>query len=202
MEFNSRNIEECLRKCPPYLHIKDRIDEIENISMPFFVTAFNKLLDTGRFPSMRVFTSRYLSDNIKVISSKVKNAKEAGGLMGRLSRVYPSLVREFHLFLMLQENQTLKDHNAKIVRDTELDKSGIDVLITVREKPFGIKIFQGTVNSRRWKKIKEKYRDSHSKDIEVINAIFVWKKGKDVNNYLLYRPEDAEEIAQKVVKSA
>ncbi len=188
-----------LAESKPYKHINVRIDSVENLRLPSFVHCFNSIIDEGEIPTFDSFTSKYLADNYLRLTRNLK-ADEVKGLLGRLSRVYPSLIREYQLYLILKDDKRLKACAAKVFRDTEVDKAGIDVIIEIGSRKFGLKIYQGTRSSLQWRKRKNQSRDHFPKDIEPINVVFKPKNGKALNEYWLFREKTATKVVDLILK--
>lgn len=77
------------------------------------------------------------------------------GLMARVYRMYPSLVREYHCYLLLQDRGAFD----LVLRGRELDQKGVDYLILQDGAAFGVAAYIDTPRSKMFrgrKKVRHK----------------------------------------------
>ena len=135
---------------------KEYNDKIENfVRLPKFVIYFwNYVINKQQIPTQEQFKDGYI--NSKVVQKVISNFDliEIEGLRCRLNRVFPSLVRDLILSLQLRENKILKDNEAGIRYNIQLDLKGIDILVIYRGIYYGVRCFADTPRSRDYKSIK------------------------------------------------
>lgn len=72
------------------------------------------------------------------------------GLMARVYRMYPSLVREHHLFLLLEHAGRFD----LVLRERKLDSAGVDYLILQDGQAYGVQAYVDTPRSRMFRRKK------------------------------------------------
>jgi hypothetical protein len=197
----SSDIEYVLSHSEPYQYIGLRVDSIERTKFPMFVQTFNDMIKTGSIPSSSEFVSTYIGNNIDKISNKIKSKESVDGLMARLNRTYPSIMRELHLFLLMREDGGLSSVGAIVDRNIELDKDGIDIQVTIKDKIFAIRIYQGTQRSVAWRKLKDSKKGAQDKlsNKIVIDAILNKENTRLVNGYWLFSNEYANTLIERIL---
>lgn len=141
-----------------YLPTKEPTNEyVEGANIPYMNWIFiNLLIDRGRLPTPTDFFTEYLSvywDTPIVEDLMAKGYKSQ--LRGRLFRTYPSLLRDIHFGMSLQQLGF-----GEVVYNSKLDgKLGIDLLIIHGGVKFALHLYVGTQNSKQHRehKLKENY---------------------------------------------
>lgn len=87
------------------------------------------------------------------------------GVCARLLRAYPSLIREFHLYLLCQESKKFKNVAYSLSKDFY---DGLDLRIDTEKGTYYVSVFVNTARSIEHKKAKDLRHDySHVKEIKL-----------------------------------
>lgn len=196
--LNEKKLIQGLESGPPYDYINTRIDQTERLRFPSFVKCFNELVGKGIIPTFDMFCCQYMAENFDELS-KLIQPEWIEGMIGRLSRTYPSLLREFQVYLLLRKHPALMKIKAKVSRGHKMDMQGIDVMIERGGKRVGLRIFQDSRRSRQFKKAKDK-RAKFDSNIQTLDVPFKEAEANRVNNYWLFKHETVDKVAKEIVK--
>lgn len=136
----------------------DRNCLAEHTRLPHFSEAFFQCINEGWFPDCRQFLIKYIKIN-KVILDKL--CQQSNGkltkrdILCRAKRSYPSLVRDYHFYLLV------KDHNLfdNVSQNQVDDANGIDCTITKGSNQYYIHLYVDSPNSRAFR---DKKNNRHS----------------------------------------
>ena len=119
----------------------------EKIQLPIFATLFYYFVAKHQtFPTQAAFIKSYFAMH-KDYLEKVIPREKIPALYGRLSRCYPSLVRDFHFYHLLKESDNLNSVLFCLKYDLQ---AKIDVFINSHEQWFGIQLRTKTQNSNNF----------------------------------------------------
>ena len=185
-------------------------NRVAKTQFPYFnVNFYNFILENKRLPTQEEFFDYYIELN-KFKSIKFNNSVTSilklddeylEALKIRLyKRVYPSLIRDLHFNLMLQD-YTLFDVNFNLYYDSF---EGIDSAISgvnLRNN-YGVSLYLDTKNSRGFREKKHKYRHDY-KNNEFVNIEypiypFGGDEGQKINNFYLYSVKEVRELEAEI----
>lgn len=81
-------------------------------------------------------------------------------IIARILRTYPSLIREFHFFLMLTKEKCFQS----VIYSCQYDMKGRDIIIKHGSKEFEVSLYVDTKRSRFYKTIKNLRRHLYGKN--------------------------------------
>lgn len=104
--------------------------------------------DFGRIPSQEEFVESYMNQDFGNVPREY--------VLCRVSRTYPSLVRDWHLRMLLEERFG-KDN---VYHSKALDTSGVDFKVTYKGETFYIHAFVDTPRSWHFHRLKRRKVDA------------------------------------------
>lgn len=194
IKLTSKDIESQLREIN--LFFDKFIDvEVENDNkLPPVITYFYDFVKTNnKIPKQFDLWKEY-KKNVYV-SQIIKNPIKNEALKSRIFRIYPSLVRDIHFAILLKE----KSKNCTVIYNNELDFFiGIDILISYKDKLYGINLY---VNTERAKLYRGKKYNRHSKTDNVISIDIPvnFEDSYRVKDFYLYGKKEIELIKNKLI---
>ena len=187
-------IEKFLSCGKPYYHQSNKNLLIESMNLPSFCETFNGFLDSDRLPSEDEFIDKYLENHLAKIVEKTDNKDEIDGLIGRLSRTYPSLLRELHFYCLVREHPWFKDKIMK--RSNELDMMGSDFVILHDGNEYHIRVYLETYRGLNYLNQKNK---ANTDDITHIIDVGLRKENSfTLNNYWMFDDTNVQKIIDKI----
>ena len=187
--MTSAELEARLAEYP--LSFDEATDEIEWTRFPSMLAVFRRLCD-GPLPPKQAdfvyaFAATYSQSHRHLFTPENRRATVA-----RLKRAYPSLVRDNHLFLKLQEAFE------RVERDDTLDEfSGVDFVIHQAGRVFHIHAYTNTRRGRQWRQTKQ---DRHAADpnVTIIDFALNLNEAKPVGQFLLYSDRTVARLRTEV----
>jgi len=171
------DIEECITRIdylpPPPC---DHENPVERMSIPMVADSFySYLFEYDTIPSKEELVKKYLQDNseelykVESVIGNVGNPQEHKSfmlsLLGRLYRTYPSLIRDYHCYIMLYYSKMFDWVWYSTYNDT---MNGVDIMVGYRGKKIGLNLFIGTPRSMEYRKLK---KDRHPQsDFDMIDV--------------------------------
>jgi hypothetical protein len=151
--------------------------------LPPIVMAFYQLVVVDdALPSLARLTAYFHRLN-KVSLSKEEKAR----VDGRIYTAYPSLVRDLHFLLLLQEEGL----NARYSMQSDLN--GVDIWIRDGNQEFGLAIFRNTTRAQEYREKKKNKTDVDL--IEVVSEV-----NTSTNKITLLCREQAESVKELISK--
>jgi len=182
------------------------VDEIvENSKLPSWAAVFYGLILTrNSLPTASNFSLSYLKKyfdfNEEQRLVRLKSNKEVvlkrDGVEARLLRSYPSLVRDFHFYLMCSRSNYFDEVSYSLKEDYF---EGIDIKIVHGAKQFSVSLLTDT---KRGNSFKSKKVNRH--DVPPVNEIIIRFKlhekatRKVVSNFFLYSEKHLEDLKIKI----
>lgn len=162
--LSTHTIEEQLRnyRLEP---MKVYVEECEHrMSLPYFMTAFNSFINVSkRIPSQNEFVAYYFMLNKAFFAKQNYTNEQKQGIIARIIRSYPSLIRETHFTALLAES------GMKVVYDESMDvDKGIDQVVEFMGERFFIHCFVQTPGSRRHRRMKDKRHNFGKNNIDLV----------------------------------
>lgn len=144
---------------------------VENLQLPHLVYPFYSLVFRHKaVPHPEELIREYFwvydeffddVDGERLIYDQSSVSKAA--IISRLLRAYPSLIRDFHFYLMLVEQK----HFDKVKYSCKNDICGIDITIEHNGNKYNVSLFADTPRANLYRTIKEKIRHAFMRDIEL-----------------------------------
>lgn len=184
-----------------YSEYRDYKDEngVEKTQFPPINFVFYKyVFENDSIPSPQNVIDSYFElyeDNIKVVDG---NAEMNGviynlnALKARILRTYPSLLRDFHFYLMLKECNSFD----KVTYSCADDIKGIDITIVHRNQKYIVSLFTDTKRSWSFKKIKNIFRHRYGKN--EIKVPMVLDEADKCGDFMLYKKSDVKNVTDKI----
>lgn len=160
-----------------YRHCKDE-NGVEKTQFPSIIYSFYSIVfNSNRIPEPRELLEAYYILNSKELSVKegiviYKNRSfKKADLDARILRTYPSLIRDYHFYLMLVETACFD----KVIYSCKNDVNGIDITIVHNDKKYVLSLFVKTSRSTHYKAIKNTYRHDYDENeiqlpLDLMNA--------------------------------
>jgi len=176
-----------------YRFIKDK--KVEDAVLPPIVFAFYAyILLKERIPKpfelvnwyYRINDFRYTEDTVNW-NGKVYSRD---GINGRVLRSYPSLVRDYHFFLLLTESGLFDN----VTYSFQEDRNGKDILIVQNGIEYQVSLFVATRRSLAFKEIKNTCRHTYENEIQVPLLL---GDAQQCGDFYLYSQKDIDFIKTK-----
>lgn len=177
-----------------YYAKQNALDEkgVESTEWPPIVYPFYQiLLSEHRIPFVHVLLDAYYKTYADQITISEEQVYFQGKLFlkkdvdGRILRTYPSLIRDFHFYLMLLEDGCFEE----LIYSCRADIDGKDVIVRNNDFEYQISLYVNTKRSREYKKKKNEYRHKYGVEIQLPLNMRTARKCGDI---YLYRPTDVE----------
>lgn len=164
--------------------IQFRNNNVEwGIQFPMFLYPFYKWVFVNKdVPKQIDFYKYYLKENDVFFKENNFSNEIVLGLKARIFRTYPSLVRDLHFSLFLNENF----EEASVIYNRKLDvEEGIDILIQYQECFSAINLYTNTTRAHIGRKKKEK-RHSRFINVDYIELPVEFKGSEECGQFFLY----------------
>lgn len=174
-------------------------DGVEKTRFPSIIFAFyNIIFIQSKIPTPTEILDEYYRLNANVLTIKngivtyQNKCFKKVDLDARILRTYPSLVRDYHFYLMLVEERYFD----KVIYSCKNDISGIDLLVQKQGKEYVVSLFIKTKRSKLFKEIKNTFRHRYgSNEIQLPLNLETAEKCGD---FFVYSSCHVEEIKQKI----
>ena len=181
----------------PYRCEKD--DMVENTQFPPIIFAFYSFIFyKHKIPTPEELIDNYFSINGKEITTYENNVIYRGikykrnALIGRILRTYPSLIRDFHFYLLLVKENCFD----KVIYSCKTDIEGKDIIIKHKGKEYQISLFVKTRRSNLFKNIKNKFRHKYSNEIQIpLDLEHIEKTG----DFFLYSKQHIDTVKKHII---
>ena len=115
-------------------------------------------------------------------------------LKARILRTYPSLLRDFHFYLMLKECGSFD----KVTYSCADDIRGTDITIIHKKKKHIVSLFTDTKRSWSFKKIKNIFRHKYGQN--EIKVPMVLDEADKCGDFMLYKQKDIKYVQKCIFK--
>lgn len=173
---------------------------VEKTQFPSFVYAFyNYVFSQWVIPTPIKFLNEYYSlncDELFVNAGMVTyqdSTYEKLDLDARILRTYPSLIRDFHFYLMLIEARCFD----KVIYSCQKDIEGKDLLIKHNGKEYVVSLFVQTKRASFFKKVKNAFR--HQYGANEIQIPLDLSTANKCGEFFIYSSEDVEKIRSIII---
>lgn len=167
---------------------------VESARLPSFVKLFYRFIaEGGCIPNEMFFTETYLNTyffktkkGLYYLKPSYNQMHETQyftreGLEGRILRAYPSIIRDFHFFLLCVESHKFD----RVIYSTYLDlRKGIDLKIIKDNECYAVSLYVETNRSKMYKQ--QKYKRHDYSGLKEICISLDLSKAKKVGNFALY----------------
>lgn len=167
---------------------------VENTLLPPMIRTFYELFFAGYFPSAKTFVKTYLRNYFNPVDDENIQLKETGtilnkkGVIARVYRAYPSLVRDFHFYMLCSESKKFQTVQYSLNNDY---KKGVDLTIKYKNVVFSIALL---VDTKRGNDFKHKKYSRHNYNglHEICVRINPFDESTRVGQYSLYNKSHLE----------
>lgn len=176
-----------------------RNDKAEwRIAFPMFLTPFYKYVyNTNSVLDQNDFYNYYLSENKFFFVANKFDLEILEGLKARIYRTYPSLVRDLHFSLFVNE----KFEEARVIYNRKLDvEEGIDLLIKLKDKFYAINLFTDTTRAHIGREIK-KSRHTPFENVQYVELPVKFNGSFICGNFFLYGEAELNEIKKIIYQT-
>lgn len=183
-----------------YVNYRDfKNPNVENTRFPSIIFAFyNIVFNLNKIPSPEELIKEYYTINsddfilqgesiIYYDKTFLKKHIDA-----RILRTYPSLVRDYHFYLMLVQSNCFD----KVVYSCKTDISGKDIIIKHNNIEYQISLFVETKRSGFFKNIKNKYRHLYENEIQLPLDL---NKAEKCGDFYVYGLKEVEKIKNLIL---
>ncbi len=182
----------------PYRCEKD--DTVENTQFPPIIFAFYAFVFyKQKIPTPEELVDSYFSTNEKEIAickdSIIFRGKEykKKALIGRILRTYPSLIRDFHFYLLLVRENCFD----KVIYSCKTDIEGKDIIVKHKGKEYQISLFVKTRRSNFFKDIKNKFRHKYSNEIKIPLEL---ENREKTGDFYLYSKRHIDTVKKHIIQ--
>ena len=184
-----------------YKMCKDEVG-VEKVKFPHINFAFYKyLFERDEVPSPEEILVLYFDlykQHFKVIEEQdtvyYKNKKYSlKALKARVLRTYPSLIRDFHFYLMLKKENIFD----KVTYSCADDINGKDITVIYKDEKYIVSLYTNTRRAQEFKKIKNEFRHKYGKNEIKIPLDF--DNAYDCGTIKLYPQKDVEYVKETIL---
>ena len=168
---------------------------VEKTQFPSVIFAFyNIVFNHSKIPSPSELLDEYYSiysseiitnENFVTYKNRVFNKQD---LDARILRTYPSLVRDYHFYLLLVETGCFD----KVIYSCKNDIAGKDLLVCHYGKEYVLSLFVKTRRSDFFKTIKNSFRHNYGKN--EIQLPLDLNKATKCGDFFVYDNNDVEKV--------
>lgn len=173
---------------------------VENAKLPSIAEVFYEKIFLREIPSPEKLYREYLSkhfskeDNGRYRLNNTNKAYDEKGIKARVYRAYPSLLRDFHFYILCYSSGLFESVEYSFLVDT---REGIDLFVTYKGNRFAISLFVNTRRSLEYKKKKYKRHD-YSNLKEICISINPFDRKSYVGDYALYGESHLQEMIREM----
>ena len=175
---------------------------VEDLVLPPITLIFYSCIyKTGFLPSDSELVEEYLNQKeffsyvpeskVEVTYSGKCTVVSLDGLVGRILRTYPSLVRDFHFYLMARESNLFSAVRYSVTDDYG---KGVDIKVQYNDKWYNVGL---CLSSKRSLFYKAKKAFRH-RPTDIIHIELQQSEANMVGDYMLYTKKHLEQIIQRV----
>ena len=183
--------------------VKDEL--VERSKMPSMAGVFFSLLFlNGEIPSEDLFFEQYLTrcfNRLDRVTCELKaafkgtnkhNIFSIQGVRGRVLRTFPSLIRDFHFYVLCSQSGVFE----RVVYSLATDcLKGLDLEIWHGGKQYFVSLFTNTARSNAFKS--QKYR-RHEYGVSEICISIDWTSRNQIGAFWLYGEEHLNQVVREI----
>jgi len=183
--------------------VKDQL--VENSQLPPIALSFySYIYEHDTVPSPETLIEQYLSQsyfdvrvdgrvNVTYQGKTIDVLHE--GLIARIYRTYPSILRDFHFYLQCVESGYFQAVKYSFQDDF---CNGIDIKVQYNNKWFNVALMQNTYRSLFFRNKKKNRHESREKEQPLINIELDQFKSKRCGDYNLYTPQHIKLLFDRI----
>ncbi len=160
---------------------RDKVNQREDF--PFFVPPFYKfVLDKNRIPDQNEYWEFYQEENPDYFNDP-EHKDLIPGIKARIFRNMPSFVRDLHF------GKYLSEHELSVIYNQDLDmKEGTDLMITYKDKHYGLSLYTDTPDGRknRDRKIRTRKYNGELENVTYVELPVPFKTSFICGDFFLY----------------
>lgn len=172
-------------------------ENVEKAKLPPFALAFYyHLFAQRRIPTEEELIDRYISFSGKVEDDRVVIEEEVyslEGLKARILRTYPSLIRDFHFYLLLNESDRFQRVSYSLSEDYY---NGLDLCVYRHDRAFHLSLYLKTRRGTDFKKQKLSRHDYFG--VSEIELPLEFRSLRKVGEIRLCIESHVEEVINKI----
>ncbi len=197
LDTSADDIEKRIALLPYSGNAKEKDEQVEKAKLPPFAQVFYYLLFRDLIiPDEETFFRTWCEltgkeDNGKIEIAGKTYSKE--GIRNRLLRTYPSLIRDFHFYILLKEKSHYRHISYSLSKDYY---QGIDLEIEHNSKIYSLSIHINTPRGAGYKQIKKQRHDYSSVNEIVLNVDF--NTMKKTGPFFLLTEKHIEQLNQSI----
>lgn len=199
--LTSKELEKVISTIPYKGQRRQKDEAVENAKLPSIAESFYQHIFIFGIPTPEDLIDFYLKKHFSIDNSSctlrtTSQTFTLEGVKARIYRAYPSLIRDFHFYLLCDESKVFQ----KVYYSLESDlKKGIDVRVTSNNTHYAVALFVETKRSNMYKKKKYSRHDA-LKMPEICITIDPFDKSSYVGDYALYSTAHVENLAKKIAE--
>lgn len=174
-------------------------EKVEKAKLPSIAEAFYQYVFMFGVPTPEELITAYVKKHFHQKDALVELRTNSetytlDGIKARVFRTYPSLIRDFHFYLLCYESKAFD----KVYYSLESDfKQGIDVRVTKNGVHYAVALF---VQTKRSKEFKQKKYGRHQALTmqEVCIEINPFDRTNYIGDYALYQPSHVKSLQQQI----
>lgn len=182
-----------------YNHYRHENDyDVENTQFPPIIYAFYSFVFyKNKIPSPEELINNYFvlyaeqiiaeGEEVKYNNKKYKKC----ALIARILRTYPSLIRDFHFYLLLVNEKCFD----KVIYSCKTDIEGKDIIIKHKGDIYQVSLFVDTKRSKSFKKIKNNIRHEYNNEIAIP---IKFELAERCGDFYVYGQKDLEKIKKHI----
>ncbi|MDF2879957.1 MAG: hypothetical protein K0R54_514 [Clostridiaceae bacterium] len=180
--------------------IKDKF--VENAQLPSIAKVFYESIFMRKILTPETLFKEYLfknfinTDNDTYKLKGTEKTYSGQGIKARVYRAFPSLLRDFHFYVLCFNSKIFENIKYSFITDTQ---DGIDIMVTYKGENFGISLFVDTARSMQFKKKKYKRHD-YSCLKEICIGINPFDKSTYMGDFALYNKTHIEYLINEIEK--
>lgn len=201
VKFDIKKIEEQISKMKYGGNNLIKDVDVETARLPSIAKIFYENIFLRKIVSPEILYNKYLKEHFieKDNGCKLKNTNQIykkEGIRARIYRAYPSLLREFHFYILCYNSKLFESVEYSFLTDVQ---EGVDLLITYKNVKFAISLY---VNTSRSLKYKEKKYDRHdySNLKEICITINPFDRKNYIGDFALYQDYHIEYMVEEMEK--
>ena len=171
---------------------------VENTQFPPIIYAFySYIFNRNKIPSpeevinnyFELYAEQFIVESEEVKYNNKKYKKRA--LIARILRTYPSLIRDFHFYLLLVNEKCFD----KVIYSCKTDIEGKDIIIKHKDYEYQVSLFVDTKRSKSFKKIKNNSRHKYNNEIAIP---IDFNTAETCGDFFVYGQKDLEKIKKHI----
>lgn len=185
-----------------YRNIKDIYGVEQEMFPPVNMVFFSYLFIHQNVPNTHNLLEEYFrmyqnclredSDKDFVLYNEKRYRKKA--VIARILRTYPSLIRDFHFYLLLLEDGYFQD----VIYSCRMDIRGNDITVRYNNKEYVLSLYVDTGRSRYYKEIKNRFRHRYSDNEVCVPLDF--SNARKIGDFFVYNQKDVEDVKTTIKK--